>query len=155
VGWAGYENLIYDDCAVSNMYSASLNNPNDMGNVWANDISAWMQRVLGCPTELAAGPDAGLSAGVGFGLVPPEIYGSALTTADLQRLGDYFVEALVQAVANQVTDPANETNVPANSPLLTSPQIDAIQQWVAYEETLYPNQVSSTRFSQSSCPDGG
>jgi hypothetical protein len=155
VGWDGYENLVGDDCNVSDIFNASFND--DGGIAWANNVRAWEQRILGCTTEPDAGPEAGLPAGLGFGLVPPELYGQLLTTADLKRLGDYYVEALIQAVANQVSDPDNLPNQPQNVALLTGDQIDAIQQWVAYEETLYPSvdTTVSAKFSHSTCPDGG
>jgi hypothetical protein len=153
VGWDGYYNLVGDDCNVADIFSASYGD--DQGIAWQNDVQAWEQRILGCNTYPDAGADAGLITGAGFGLVPPELYGQLLSTADLKRLGDYYVESLIQSIGNQVSDPDNLPNQPQNVALLTSDQIDAVQQWVAYEETLYPNTIVSTKFSHSTCPDGG
>jgi hypothetical protein len=152
-GFDGFENLVADDCRIANFF-------NDGGNglQWADNVQAWEQRIFGCPVVSDAG---GLPGGFGFALVPPQDFGvdggvpQQLTRADLKRLGDTFVEAVIEAVTTQVTDPAN-TNVPLDSPLLTTEQIDGIQAWVAYEETLYPSidtsATTDTTFSHSTCP---
>jgi hypothetical protein len=160
VTWDGFQNLVFTDCNVQGFYEVSVINGTGAdlnGAQWQNNIQSFTQRIFGCPTAPDAGADAGLAAGFGFGLVPPELYGNLLSTADLKRLGDLYVEAVIQAVTNAVTDP-NNANVPANGALLTGDEIDGIQQWVEYEETLYPSIVVSNRFSPTTdmCPsDGG
>jgi hypothetical protein len=149
VGYGGFQGLVFVDCDIAGFYNAAGANTGG----WANNIRNWEERIFGCPAIPDAGADAGLSAGIGFGLVPSEAYGATQlrTTADLKRLGDTFVEAVVQAVTNQATDPSNP-NVPAKAPLLTQADIDGIQAWVDYEETLYPDQANSNTFTQSTCP---
>jgi hypothetical protein len=134
VGFIGYVNVA--DCNVGKVFDP---NSVDYG-AWANQLVPFEYRFFGCP-------DNGADAGVGFELVPPNLYGQPFGPDDLKRLGDWYVSSVIQAVANQS---ANNTNA-----LLTGDQIDQIQAEMDYQETLYPNIVAVPGYHYSTCVDAG
>ncbi len=136
VGYFGYLNVA--DCAVGGVYATGLGDSIE----WQNQLIPFAYRFFGCAAD--AGADAG---GNGFALVPTNMYGQPFGPDDLKKLGDWFVQSLIQAVANQ------SFNNPSS--ILTGAQIDAIEAEMAYQETLYSNIIQATGYHYSTCPDAG
>jgi hypothetical protein len=142
-GTEGYQSLIYADCAVEDL----------MAQVPAQDLGPWLTQLEEFEYQLFGCPDPSADAGsIGFALVPPNLYGQPLTSADLDRLSDWYLEAVIQAVIDQAVTqesyPLDASYAPA---LLTAQQIESIRQALAAAQTLYPNIVVSTSFSDSMC----
>jgi hypothetical protein len=139
----GYEALLYADCNVVGVI-ANVSAPDF--TPWVNQLTAFEDELFGCPLS---GADAG---SIGFPLVPPNLYGQPLTAADLNRLSDWYLEAVIQAVTDQASIQDGLPTSPSDPALLTASQIDQIRQALAHYQTLYPNVIASTSFSQSMCP---
>ncbi len=120
----GFENV--QDCTLADFYLSVANYTG-----WENQMFDYEYQIFGCPVD---------DAGISFGLVPVELSSQVFTTADLRLIGDWYVESVVQAVANQ-------------GGLLTSDQIGQIAAQVAYSETTFSPQVDSTANHFSTCPD--
>jgi len=120
----GFENV--QDCTLTDFYLSVANYTG-----WESQMFEYEYQIFGCPVD---------DAPITFGLVPVELSSQVFTTADLQLIGDWFVESVVQAVANQ-------------GGLLTSDQIAQIAAQVAYSETTFSPQVDSTANHFSTCPD--
>jgi hypothetical protein len=117
---------------------------------WQASLEAFEFELFGCAQ---AGDDAGA---LGFQLVPSDIYGQPLTTADLQRLSDWFLEAVIQQVANQAAIQAGVSYDGGAAPaILTADQIDQIQSALLYYQSFYPDTIDSNAFSSSVCVDAG
>jgi hypothetical protein len=133
-GYAGYTNAVLGDCEV--LWIANAADP----VAWGNDVTSFTEAFFGCP------PDAGMPARA-FPLVPKEIYGQPLNSADLRELGDWYVESINWAVTNQAL-----TNPEA---LLTVDQLMQIEALIVYDESLYSPTIASNAFSNSQCADAG
>jgi hypothetical protein len=120
----GFENV--QDCRLADFYLSVANYTG-----WESQMFDYEYQIFGCPVDDAA---------ISFGLVPVELSSQVFTTADLQLIGDWYVQSVVQAVANE-------------GGLLTSDQIDQIEAQVAYSETMFSPQVDSTENHFSTCPD--
>jgi hypothetical protein len=142
----GYQNLVYADCAVWDLIAGV---PLADYGPWLSQLEGFEYQLFGCP---APGADAGST---GFALVPPNLYGQPLTSADLTRLSDWYLEAVIQAVIDRAV--AQEPLPPDASfapGLLTADQIESIRQALAQAQATYPNIVVSTSFSDSMCMVG-
>jgi hypothetical protein len=104
----------------------------DFGN-WVNQMTAFEYQIFGCPED---------DAGITFGLIPAELQGTLLTTAQLALIGDTFVQSVSQAVANE-------------NGLLTPAQSAEIAAQVAYAETTWSPQVNSSENDFSNCSEAG
>jgi hypothetical protein len=131
----GYTNVF--DCTVGNVFTNGLN----VDLAWVDQLTPFEYQFFGCADD--AGADA---AAIGFALVPPNMYGQPFSPDDLKKLGDWFVQSVIQAVANQ-----SAVNPQA---MLTGTQIDQIQAEMTYQETLYPN-ILGSGYTYSTCPDAG
>jgi hypothetical protein len=132
----GYLNV--GDCTVGGVYSNGIADATN----WQNALTEFEYNFFGCKGFTA-------DAGVGFALVPPMMQGQPFSPADLKKLGDWFVQSVIQAVANQSADNAEA--------MLTGAQIDQIQAQMTYQESLYSNINSKKKgFTYSTCtPDAG
>lgn len=137
-GYTGFVNTAPYDCTIANLFPSP--SPSDPAFAdWTLAVLNFEQQFFGC------GADAGVDGGVQFGLIPSSIYGQKLSTADLKRVGDWFVESINWAVANRaVTNP---------EAILSGDQIAQIEAQIAYDETLYPDIIVSSSYTQNSCPD--
>jgi hypothetical protein len=144
----GYVNLIQADCEIGNIVGTV---PLADYGPWLTQLETFEYQLFGCPT---GSPDAGSA---GFALVPPNVYGQPLTTTDLQRLSDWYLEAVIQLVADQAVaeEPLPFTDASLAPGLLTGDQIESISQALAYAQTLYPNAIVSASFSGSLCVGAG
>jgi hypothetical protein len=136
VGFYGYTDQV--DCNVGTVF----NNGFAQQSAWIDQLIPFEYSFFGCP-ETDAGPDAGVE----LAIVPPSMYGQPFSPDDLKKLGDWFVQAVIEAVGNQAL------NNPES--ILTGAQIDAMEAEMAYQETLYPN-IEGHGFHYSTCaPDAG
>ena len=71
------------------------------------------------------------------------MYPTPLSSATIQRLGDWFVESINYAVTTQ-----SLTNPEA---ILTADQLAQIEAEISYQETLYPHILDSTDFTNTAC----
>ncbi|MGA2447127.1 MAG: hypothetical protein ABTD50_00455 [Polyangiaceae bacterium] len=136
--YAGFVNEAPFDCAIGNIINTAWDPTNGFQNwdAYTADVNNFVQAFFGCPV------DSGTPARP-FALVPSENV-APLTTADLQRIGAWFVEAINWAVTNQAL----------NNPeaILSADQTAQIEAEIAYQETLYPHILDSNAYSQSTCP---
>jgi hypothetical protein len=136
VGFFGYTNVF--DCTVGTVFANGL----AQASAWTDQLIPFEYRFFGCQED--AGADAG---GLEFALVPPSMYGQPFSPDDLKKLGDWFIQSVIQAVANQ------SFNNPES--MLTGAQIDAMEAEMTYQESLYPN-IEGHGFHYSTCaPDAG
>jgi hypothetical protein len=142
----GYQNLVYADCAVEDLIAEA---PLSDYGPWLSQLEALEYQLFGCP-------DPGVDAGsIVFALVPPYLYGQPLTAADLNRLSDWYLEAVIQAVIDRaVAQEPLPVDAGVTPGLLTADQIESIRQALAYYQASYPNIVASTAFSDSMCSAG-
>jgi hypothetical protein len=125
-GLVGFENL--STCALGN-FPGNVNY-----TTWDAQCVEWELQIFGCSAEG--------DAGIGFGLIPPNLQGTVLTTTDLQVIGSNWISSMLQAVLNQ-------------GGLLSQAQIDQIWAQVTYSETTYQPQVDSPVNDFSTCPTAG
>jgi hypothetical protein len=140
----GYWGLINADCNIGSI----------LANLPLSDYGPWMTQLETFEYQLFGCPIAGTNwASIGFPLVPPYLYGQPLSSTDLQRLSDWYLEAVIQLVADQAVaaEPLPFTDASLAPGLLTIDQIESISQALTYAQTLYPNTVVSASFSQSLC----
>jgi hypothetical protein len=139
----GYQNLVQADCAVEDLITSV---PVADYSPWLTQLELFEYQLFGC---LDPSVDAG---SIGFALVPPNLYGQPLTVADLDRLSDWYLEAVIQAVIDRaVTQEPLPLDASFAPGLLTADQIEDIRQALAQAQAGYPNIVASTAFSDPMC----
>jgi hypothetical protein len=113
---------------------ASLLNSSDVAT-WLNDLLAFNLYFFGCP---ATGT---VTAPLSFsGLIPEALASRTFTTADLGALSATFSAAIAQGLSDN------------GSPPLTAAQAASVNAQLAALAAAYPNKVTSSTFTFSTCP---
>jgi hypothetical protein len=134
VGILGYMNVF--DCNVGTIFANGLAE----ADAWQGQLEPAEEQFFGCKNN----PDAGPVSSLGLALVPPSMQGQPFGPDDLKKMGDWYVQSVIDAVANQ-----SEANPES---ILTGAQIDQLEADVAYQETLYTNIVPGHGYHYSTCP---
>jgi hypothetical protein len=101
---------------------------------WLNGLLAFNLYFFGCPaTGTVTGPLA-------FQLVPPALASHTWTTADLNLLSTFYSAGVAQALSDN------------GSPPLTAAQAAAVNAQLAALVAAFPNKVTSSNFTFSTCP---
>jgi hypothetical protein len=124
---------VFHDCRIN----ATLPNEDATAAAYYERVAGWTPQFFGCPNPANNAPP--------FGLIPADQSARVYTTADLQLLSDYYVQAIVDAFEN----PGNGAG-----PLtpLTPTQLGQVRAELARLAALVPGTVTSNNYSSNACP---